>query len=324
MTSITKRIAVLYGGWSHETDAIITYPYIEKSLIELRLDYELFDVCNNDFVSRLLKYKPDIAFLTNQGAYGEDGKLQGFLDFLNIPYTGSGVVASAVGMNKLISKLAFNSLGLNTSKYIYVERKDTFPTFSDIAEELGVPFIIKPIMTGSSFGIKLISCENDYKQAVPFNFIEFGDYLFEEFIDGGQVEYSSGVLEDDKKIYSLPICKSVLSEKIYSYNCKFNSTLNKKFFDYNIEQSLKNEMQLISMKIHTHLGCSGFSRTDLILDKKNKIYVLEYNSIPGLLPFSIFPQMCSYAGINYTEMVKKLLLNATVAKRMEIGKIITS
>jgi D-alanine-D-alanine ligase len=320
----TQRIAILHGGWSHETDSYITYPYIEKSLIELRLDYDLFDVCNNDFVSRLIKYKPDIAFLTNQGAYGEDGKLQGLLEFLNIPYTGSGVVASAVGMNKLISKLAFNSIGLNTSKYIYVERKNTCPTFSAIAEELGVPFIIKPIMTGSSFGIKLISCENDYKKAVPFNFIEFGDYLFEEFIDGGQVEYSSGILEDEEQLYSLPICKSVLSEKIYSHNCKFNSSLNQKFFDFNLEQSLKNEIQLISTKIHTHLGCSGFSRTDFILDKNNKIYVLEYNSIPGLLPSSIFPQMCSYAGINYTEMVKKLLLNATVAKRMEIGKIKSS
>lgn len=321
MLTITKRIAVLYGGWSHETDAYITYPYIEKSLIELRLDYELFDVCNNDFVSELLKYKPDIAFLTNQGAYGEDGKLQGLLEFLSIPYTGSGVVASAVGMNKLISKLTFNSLGLNTSKYIYVERKNPYPAFSAIEEKLGMPFIIKPIMTGSSFGIKLISCENDYKQVVPFIFNEFGDYLFEEFIDGGQVEYSSGVLEDDKQLYSLPICKSVLSEKIYSHNCKFNNSLNKKFFDFDLEQSLKNEIQLISTKIHTNLGCSGFSRTDFILGKDNKIYVLEYNSIPGLLPSSIFPQMCSHVGINYTEMVKILLLNAPVAKRMEIGKI---
>lgn len=321
MMTTSRKIAVLYGGWAHETDAIITHPYVGKSLTELQFEYSLFNVVEDNFISDLIKYKPDIAFLTNQGAYGEDGKLQGLLEYLGIPYTGSGVGASAVGMNKLLSKLAFKSLGLNTPKYIYANQNEFNATFSEIVEKIGLPFIIKPIMTGSSFGIKLIKSEYDYRQNIPSLFSEFGDYLFEEFIDGGKIEYSAGILEDDTQFYSLPVCKSILSKKIYSYECKFNNALNEKQFDFDLEQSIKDEMRNISEKIHTYIGCSGISRTDLILDKNNKVYVLEYNSIPGLLPTSIFPQMCNYVGITYTEMVRKLIMNATVEKRMEIKKI---
>jgi D-alanine-D-alanine ligase len=314
------KIGILYSGWSHETSKIVTYPFVVNSLKELGYDYKLFDVTTKDFVSNLKQYNPKAVFLTNQGAYGEDGKLQGLLEYLNIPYTGSGVCASAVGMNKYISKLVFNSLGLRTPNFIYIGSNSQID-YSSIVTKLLSPFIIKPIMAGSSFGIRLISDEESYQIACKEVLSEFGDCLLEEFIDGNQIEYSTGILEDNKQIISLPICKSILKEKIFSSNCKFDNRLNVKLFDFDLDTDLKVELLSIAKRIHIEIGCSGLSRTDMLIDANDKIYVLEYNTIPGLLPSSIFPQICVKQGIIYTEMINMLLKNAFVKKRMEIDKL---
>lgn len=315
-----KKIGVLYGGWSHETDQIVTYPFVVNSIKELGFDYKLFDVTKGNFIAKLKKYNPQLVFITNQGAYGEDGKLQGLLEYLDIPYTGSGVCASAVGMNKYISKLVFESLQLNTPKYIYLSANNSLD-YSSIVKRLSTPFILKPIMAGSSYGVKLIEDEENYLETCDKTLIEFGDCLLEEFIDGNQIEYSTGILEDDRDLHVLPICKSVLNEKIYSHNCKFNNSCNAKYLDPVLDDNIKNEMLSIAYDVHTKIGCSGLSRTDMILDRNNKIYVLEYNSIPGLLPTSIFPQICKHIGISYTKMVEMLINNTTKSKRMEIPKL---
>lgn len=315
-----NKIGILYGGWSHETDEIVTHPFVANSIKELGFNFEFFNVTKKDFIAKLLEYNPQLAFLTNQGAYGEDGKLQGLLEYFDIPYTGSGVCASAVGMNKYISKLVFKSLGLNTPKYIYLSASSHLD-YSSIVKELSTPFILKPIMAGSSFGIKLIENKESYLEICDKTIMEYGDCLLEEFIDGNQIEYSTGILEDDQELHILPICKSVLNEKIYSYNCKFNNSYNTKYFDPKLDNNIKTELLSIAHKIHTEIGCSGLSRTDMIIDKKSKIYVLEYNTIPGLLPTSIFPQICKHIGISYTKMVEMLIKNASKSKRMEMSKL---
>ena len=315
------NVAVIKGGWSHAPPAIVTYKEIAQAVKENGWNVSIHDVTNENFVKILLKAKPDVAFITNQGAYGEDGKIQGLMEVLGIRYTGSGVCASAVGMNKFICKQVFKSLGIKTPKGRLLTQSDFFH-YERIVDEFNSPFIIKPIMTGSSFGVHLISTQEDFVRLGSDNLNKYGECLIEEFIDGNQIEYSTGILEDDKDIYELPVCQSILlNDKLYSYECKFTPSRNKKIIDPCIPEELKREMVSIAKRVHLEIGCSGLSRTDMILDKKGDIYTFEFNTIPGLLPISIFPQICKFQGFEYAEMVRKIILNAFNDKRMEISKI---
>ena len=314
-----KKIIILFGGWSHETPHVLTHAGIEKALKELGFQTRLVSVNEPDFIVQIQEFRPDVVFITNQGAYGEDGKLQGLLNLIDTKYTGSGSYACGIGMNKYYSKLVFQSLGIKTPKFRFCYKTDEIPSFSEMNNEFGIPFILKPNLTGCSFGISLISNEEEYKAGVRDILDNYGDYLIEEFIDGNKVEYSTGVLEGADRVYELPVCQSNLESVLYSVDTKFNNK-NSKVIDPDLPEELKKEMVEIAKKVHFRIGCSGLSRTDFIL-RGTDIYALEYNTCPGLMENSIFPQLCNYVGISYKEMIEIIVNNAQKDKVFEIEKI---
>jgi D-alanine-D-alanine ligase len=148
---VITRVVVLYGGWSHETN-FTAHPSVTRAYKSFNIEVIPMDIREPRFVELIQNAEPDVVFITNQGAYGEDGKVQGIFDILDIPYIGSGVCASAIGMNKFASKLVFQGLGLKTAKYVLFPFGSE-PTYRELVHELGQKLVIKPIMGGGSFGM---------------------------------------------------------------------------------------------------------------------------------------------------------------------------
>jgi D-alanine-D-alanine ligase len=152
---------------------------------------------------------------------------------------------------------------------------------------------------------------------------EFGDILVEEFIDGRGKEYACGILEDDVQTIKLPVCEIRLKTKYFSSESKYEKDLHDKIIPSNLDENQTRRMQDIANKIHSALGCLGMSRTDMAMTEDNEIYVFEINTLPGLLPISIFTKECQAIGINYERMVEMLTKSAFRRRPMEITKILT-
>lgn len=315
---LIKHVVILYGGFSHEAN-FTAHEAVAKVLKKLEIKTSLIDVRDSDFVQRLLALHADVAFITNQGAYGEDGKLQGLLELIDLPYVGSGVCASAIGMNKLAAKLYFKSLDVQVADYHYVPL-GSLPDYEVIKNQLGLPLIVKPIMTNGSFGIELVNSKEAFKQAIKQLSEEYGDLIIEEYLDGQGKEYAAGIIEDDINSYDLPIYEIDHGKKIFDHVTKYTRTHIRQTVPADISDVLAVEMQAMARKVHEMMGCSGMSRIDTII-RNDKIYLIEINTLPGFLPMSTFPKQCNVRGFSYEEIVIMLLKNAFKRRPMEIAKL---
>ena len=313
-----KSVVIVYGGWSHEA-ALSGYPMIHKAVQELGLNSTLIDMTSPHFVQELLQAKPFIVFPASHGAFHEDGKLQGLLEILDMPYVGSGVAASGVGMNKLISKLFFSGCGFKTAPYELVT--DThIPTYKDVSARLGSTLVLKPVSSGASFGVHLVKNVNEYNNILPSLVNEFHDILVEKFIDGGGREFSISVISTAAGVEVLPVCEIRTGSAIFDYNVKFTTALIEEKIPADISADLNKRLADVGKCVFQQLGCSSFARIDAIVDANQDIYILEINTLPGLLPTSIFPKACAVAGIPYTKMINLLIDSALIRKPMEIEK----
>ena len=172
------KIAVLYGGWSDEAD-YTAHNEVKQALKFYKSDYKMITINSDKWLEELINFKPDVAFITNQGNFGEDGLVQAVLDMLDIKYIGSGVMTSSIGMNKYIFKKLVETLGFNTPKYILKKFNDDNIKFEDIVKKIGIPFIVKPVSNGASVGISLIKDKQSFVNTVNELVNKFGDLLFE-------------------------------------------------------------------------------------------------------------------------------------------------
>lgn len=318
--SSVNAVAVLYGGWSHESN-LTAHVQVIDALEQLNITPIPISVNDPEFLSKLTRRDFQVAFITNQGAYGEDGKLQGLLDILDIKYVGSGVCASAMGMNKLASKLAFLGMGLTVADYCFISATDEI-NGADIIDKLGLPLVVKPVMAGSSYGLHWVQDPERLPQIIRQVQAEFGDVLVEEYIDSGDAyEYAAGILEDGSTVISLPVCRMELDSPICDLEAKHGDVICKKEYPDSIDPTLDAEIRRLAREIHIVFGCSGLSRTDFQVDRQGNVYVLEVNTLPGLLPTSAYPKGCQAIGISYPQMIFMLLQSALVRKPVEISKI---
>lgn len=315
---VINHIVILYGGFSHEAN-FTAHEAVNEVLKGLEIKTSLIDVREKDFVKRLLELNADVAFITNQGAYGEDGKLQGLLELIDLPYVGSGVCASAVGMNKLAAKLYFKSLNLRVADYYYVPLGH-LPDYGVVENQVGLPMIVKPIMTNGSFGIELVNSKEEFDSAIKTLSEEYGDLIVEEYLDGQGKEYAAGVIEDDLNSYDLPVYEIDHGKKVFDHITKYTRTHVKQTVPADIPDTLSMEMKTMARKVHYMMGCSGMSRIDTII-AGGKIYLVEVNTLPGFLPMSTFPKQCKVYGFSYEEIVVMLLKNAFKRRPMEIAKL---
>ena len=256
----------------------------------------------------------DMVFIALHGKPGEDGTVQGLLETFDIPYTGSGVMASSLAMNKVMSKKIFIASEIPTPRYIGLEDFKSIDEFiSSALESIGLPLVVKPVSEGSSIGVSIVRDRKDLDDIVTDTVDKFGDVFIEEYIEGREI--TVGVLDIDGRLTALPILELIPKNEFYDYTAKYTSGMTEFIIPARIKEEKYKLAQEFALKAHKALGCTGFSRVDLVTDRDDNPYVLEVNTIPGMTDLSDLPAMAKAYGIEYEDLVEIMLYSALKDKK---------
>jgi len=300
------KVGVLFGGRSAERDvSIMSGTGVLEALKSRGVDAHAFDPAERSLAD-LAAEKFDRVFIALHGRFGEDGSLQGALEQLGIPYTGSGVMACAVGMDKITTKLLWLMHGLPTPKYA------TLTPDSDLQQvvvDLGLPLIVKPPLEGSTIGITKVE-QGDALQAaydVAHSFDEV--VLAEQFITGR--EFTIAILGRGKTARALPIVEIVAPNGNYDYQSKYFGDETKYFCPAVLDDTLAAEMAKIAVDAYNALGCEGWGRVDVLLRASdNRPFLLEANTSPGMTGHSLVPMAARAVGMEYPDLCVEILRSA--------------
>lgn len=300
-----KTIALLSGGISPEREVSLN----SGSQVYDALDKNKYTVVRYDPKTDLAKLAADAAdidaaLIILHGPYGEDGTVQGMLDLLHIPYQGTGVLGSAVAMDKVLAKQLYEKVGLPTPPYVVLNRGDrTDP--SNIVRRLGLPMVVKPSRDGSSIGMSIVRKANEVEAALNKAFLQGPTILVEAFIEG--IEITGGVLGNDE-LEALPLIEIVpdKSREFFDYEAKYQAGMTEEICPARIDAVLTEKAQHHAIMAHQALFCRGYSRTDMILSDQT-FYVLETNTIPGMTATSLFPQAAAKAGYPFGQLMDRLI-----------------
>ncbi len=292
------KVLVLMGGWSNEREiSLISGKSVINSLLSSGVDaHELVLEKNN--LELIKKISPDRAFIVLHGKGGEDGKIQKYLDRLSIPYTGSRSHSSEICMNKRKTKLKLIDNNLQTPKYKKIEDSLEIKT---IEENFSYPFVVKPSSEGSSIGVFIVENKNEFDLAVEENKKISKDFIVEQYINGE--EYTVGIINN----LALPSIKLKPPGKFYDYNAKYHSSKMQYICPSGLEKEKEEKIKKISMNCFNILGCHGWGRVDLILDRENNPWIIEINTVPGMTEHSLLPMAAKEFGISFDELVLKIL-----------------
>ncbi|MDA0782784.1 MAG: D-alanine--D-alanine ligase [Rickettsiales bacterium] len=297
-----KHVALLVGGLSSEREvSLMSGKGVEISLKELGYKVTVIDV-GRDIAKKLEQAAPDVAFIALHGTYGEDGCIQGLLELTGIPYTHSGVMASAIAMNKLFTKHIGRDIGITFPKHQICTPEEI--TGGKI--QIPRPFVIKPVSEGSSICTYIVK-EGD-KLPEYEDIKQYKRFLVEQYIKGRELTVavadfgSLGVLELKPK------------KGFYDYKNKYSSGTTDYRMPADIDKNIYDEAMESSYKLHQALECRGITRTDLILSDNGNLYFLEINTHPGLTEFSLVPKIAKHAGMSYAQLVEYLVENASCKK----------
>lgn len=308
------NIALLCGGRSAEREVSLRGSReIKKALDPNRYQVTVYDTASD--ILKLVKEAAeiDIAFILLHGKWGEDGTVQGMLELLNIPYQGSGVLGSALAMDKHLTKIIYKEAGIPTGKWILL--KDIQELDLKQAEKvLGYPVMVKPNAQGSSVGIKKAETPAQLQNAVQEAFKWDTMVLIEEFIKGR--ELTGGILGLEE-LLPLPIIEIIPGKKFifFDYEAKYKEGASREICPAHITKEETARAQDIALKAHKALHLSGYSRTDMILADTGDIMAIETNTIPGMTPTSLFPQAAAAAGIPFSDLLEKLIEMALEAHK---------
>ncbi|QCI23763.1 D-alanine--D-alanine ligase [Buchnera aphidicola (Macrosiphoniella sanborni)] len=302
---MNKKIAVLLGGTSPERKISIKSGYaILNSLLKSKLNAYPIDIRDNS-IMELREKGFDTAYISLHGKGGEDGSIQGVLQYLNIPYTGSGIMASSISIDKFRTKLLWKSCGLLIAPDIYISKKKNIDClYSRIKKkilQLGLPVLIKPNQQGSSIGITVISSIEQLYDSIKIAFNYDDHILIEKFIKGQ--EYTVSILGEEV----LPPIHISTKNSFYDYHAKYISSSTKYSCPSGLNIIQEKKIKKIAMIAWKTLGCSGCGRIDFILDHKNRFWLLEINTIPGMTNRSLTPIAAKAFGISFDELVLSIL-----------------
>ncbi len=293
---LKKKIGVLYGGWSSEREISIgSGKCVIESLKNQGFKVKGIDVDRN-FIRRLRDI--DIAFIALHGKPGEDGMIQGVLEYLDIPYTGSGILGSAVGMDKLISKQLFISQNIPTPDYYY----DREPDINDILIKLDLPVVVKPRDEGSSVGISIAESKQELERMIRRTRRKFKELIFEKFMPG--IMATCGILNQ----VPLPVLEiAPKRRRFYDYKSKYTAGMTEYIVPARLPEDIYKKIQEYALAAHRAIGAHGFSRVDFVLDQDHNPFVLEVNTIPGLLHSSNLPLEARAIGLTYDILIFEIL-----------------
>ena len=302
-----KKILIISGGISKEREiSLQTGNQVAK---ELKNNKYTVKICepNQNLFKVIKKFKPNTIFNALHGQYGEDGYIQSILENIGIPYTHSGVISSAKAMDKEISKKIFIKHKILTPKYIKYSFDDHFTKLiPKIKKKFGFPVVIKPINEGSSVNVYICNksnLKNKLKKLKPYK-----EILIEEFISGREIQ---AAILGNKKLGAIELKPK---RKFYDYEAKYNSKAQTRhIIPVDLSKRKFNELMSISCRVHNLLGCRGVTRSDFKY-YKNKFYLLETNTQPGMTKLSLVPEICMHKGINFIKLIKLLLDDASTNK----------
>ena len=298
-------VALLAGGISSEREVSLN----SGEQVYEALDKDKYNILRYDpqtDLARLVQDAPkiDIAMIILHGPFGEDGTIQGLLDLLNIPYQGSGVLGSAMAMNKVVTKQLYEKAGLPMPPYLVYDRDETVDV-ENCAAQMGLPMVVKPVEAGSSVGMSIVrsvaEVEGALKKAGEFD----RAILVESYIEG--TELTAGVI-GNKDLEALPIIEIIPdpSHEFFDYEAKYTAGVTEEICPARISEELTQKAQRYAKIAHNALFCRGYSRTDMIL-KDNEMYVLETNTIPGMTATSLYPQAAQQAGMSFSQVLDRLI-----------------
>ena len=302
-----KKIIVVCGGPSTEAEVSRrTGKAIADALKSKNYNVELLELNPQTFAQTIREKNCDIVFNALHGKYGEDGLIQGTLDMLKIPYTGSGVLAAAVTMDKVATKHFLNSAQISTPKFaIYreVDRRDELA--SEIENKFGLPVVIKAASQGSSIGVTIVERSEEIAEAIENAFTYGDEILVEEFIRGRELTVAVMGNEDDAD--ALPVIEITTTTGRYDYKSKYTKGMSTHICPAEIPDELTAQVQKLAVAAFKICKCSGVARIDVMLSEKNIPYVIEINSVPGMTETSLVPDAARAAGIDFPELCEKIL-----------------
>lgn len=295
-----KKIGVLMGGLSSEREvSLASGTAVLKALQEKGYNPLPVDV-GRDIAEQLRKQSIEVAFNGLHGKFGEDGAIQGLLEIMGIPYTGSGILASALGMNKTVSKQVFRAGGLLVGPYEVVSREHA-GSIASICEKIGLPVVIKPHAEGSSVGVSLVNRSGEIKAAGDLAFRYDEEILVEKFIKGKEVQV--GILGDR----ALGAIEIVPKNAFYDYQSKYEQGMSEHFFPARIPAAVYERTLAAGLAAHRAVGCRAYSRVDFIVDEHGAPYILEVNTLPGMTATSLLPDIARGVGIPFPDLVEEIL-----------------
>ena len=301
-----KRVGILSGGLSVEREVSLrSGAAISEALRSL--GYRVVDVdVQRDVALRLLDMSIDVAFIALHGRYGEDGSIQGLLESMHIPYTGSGVLASAVGMEKVFSKQVFLAQGIPTPPFRSFDTKEAALAGLD-ALPFPLPAVVKPSREGSSVGVFICKTRQACIEAIPLAAEYAGTILVEQFIAGREVQ---GAVLDDVSLGAIEI---VPAREFYDYEAKYTEGSGTKYlFPAPLPSPQYDRINEVCLAAHRALGCSGATRSDCMVTEAGEVWLLELNTLPGMTTMSLLPKIAAGRGINFPALCERLLLGAAL------------
>ena len=290
------KVAVLFGGKSAEREVSLkSGSRVLDALLRQGVDAEAFDPAERG-LDELAAF--DRAFIMLHGRYGEDGTIQGALELMGIPYTGSGVMASAVGMDKWRTKLLWRSVGLPIPEFAMLTAESDFPAME---KRLGLPLFVKPACEGSSIGVTKVSRPGELQPAYAEAAKHDSLVLAEQGIFGG--EYTVAILGDE----ALPIIRIEPATEFYDYEAKYLRDDTRYLCPCGLPEARERELRAQALEAFRVLGCRGWGRVDFLMDGEGKAYFLEVNTSPGMTDHSLVPMAARVAGLSYEQLVVRVL-----------------
>jgi D-alanine-D-alanine ligase len=300
-----EKVTVLMGGISAERDVSLdSGKACAKALSEIGFEVTSLDA-KDDFIEKLIKNKPDKVFNALHGRFGEDGSIQGLLEHLKIPYTHSGILSSAIAMDKLTSKKIFKDAKISSPEYQVIKTLEDFQS-----SKIGYPCVVKPNNEGSSVGVYIFNEPKKSDEETIISLLKKYTFLIlEKYIPGREIQVA---VMGSKALGGIEI---VPTRSFYDYEAKYSANAKTKhIIPVKINEADYKKILDMALQAHNILGCRGVTRSDFRYnesDKLNKIYILEVNTQPGMTSLSLVPEIANYYGISFNELVKWIINDAS-------------
>ncbi len=311
---MNKKVIVVMGGTSTEAEiSRLTGGAILKALQSSGYDAEGMELVPETFAEEIRRKNPAIVFNALHGKFGEDGLIQGTLDMLGIPYTGSGVLAAAVTMDKAASKRFFVAEGISTPRARSYRRFEAERNLAaEIEKEFSLPVVVKAASQGSSVGVYIVETRETLEKAIEDAFSYDEEILVEEFIRGK--ELTVAVWGNEEKKEAFPVIEITTVSGRYDYESKYTKGMSTHIIPARISEEKTREVQSLAVKTFTACGCSGVARVDMMLSEEGIPYVIEVNSVPGMTELSLVPDAARAMGIEFPELCGRILAMAGFQK----------